>query len=58
MAAIGIIAIVSGIQWIVDGRKNFTGPRTSVDVFPGVDRDEVLEKETHEHCEHGEKERA
>ncbi|KAE8151693.1 amino acid/polyamine transporter I [Aspergillus avenaceus] len=27
IVAFGIIILVSGVQWIVDGRKNFTGPR-------------------------------
>jgi hypothetical protein len=36
VAAFGIILIVSTFQWIVDGRKNFTGPRVDVDVLAGV----------------------
>lgn len=36
IAAFGIILIISTFQWVVDGRKNFTGPRMSVDVVPGV----------------------
>ncbi|KAF7588850.1 hypothetical protein BBP40_005097 [Aspergillus hancockii] len=36
VAAFGIIFIVSGFQWIVDGRKNFTGPRVDIDVLAGV----------------------
>ncbi|KAI9370717.1 amino acid permease [Aspergillus egyptiacus] len=31
VAAMGIIFIVSTLQWLVDGRKNFTGPRVHVD---------------------------
>ncbi|PLB41056.1 amino acid permease [Aspergillus candidus] len=31
VVAFGIILIVSVVQWIVDGRKNFTGPRMDVD---------------------------
>lgn len=34
VAAFGIIIVISVIQWIVDGRKNFTGPRINVDEFP------------------------
>ncbi|KAF5864768.1 hypothetical protein ETB97_006613 [Aspergillus alliaceus] len=36
VAAFGIILIISTFQWIVDGRKNFTGPRVDVDVIAGV----------------------
>lgn len=36
MAAIGIILIISTFQWIIDGRKNYTGPRMNVDVVPAV----------------------
>ncbi|KAJ9493066.1 hypothetical protein VN97_g139 [Penicillium thymicola] len=35
VAAFGIVFIISVIQWIVDGRKNFVGPRISVEVFNG-----------------------
>lgn len=35
MAAFGIVFIISTFQWIVDGRKNFTGPRMDVDVLAG-----------------------
>ncbi|KAL1964882.1 hypothetical protein VTN77DRAFT_6235 [Rasamsonia byssochlamydoides] len=31
IVAFGIILIISVIQWIVDGRKNFTGPRVNLD---------------------------
>ncbi|PLN75542.1 amino acid permease [Aspergillus taichungensis] len=31
VVAFGIILIVSVVQWIVDGRKNFTGPRMDAD---------------------------
>ncbi|GAD97230.1 GABA permease GabA [Paecilomyces variotii No. 5] len=34
VAAFGIIIVISLIQWIVDGRKNFTGPRINVEEFP------------------------
>lgn len=32
VAAFGIILVISTFQWIIDGRKNFTGPRMDVDV--------------------------
>ncbi|KAJ5766609.1 uncharacterized protein N7511_004225 [Penicillium nucicola] len=35
VAAFGIVFIVSAIQWIVDGRKNFVGPRFEVEVLAG-----------------------
>lgn len=35
VAAFGIVLIISTFQWIVDGRKNFTGPRTDLDVLAG-----------------------
>ncbi|KAH8690276.1 amino acid/polyamine transporter I [Talaromyces proteolyticus] len=30
VVAFGIIVIISAVQWIIDGRKNFTGPRIDV----------------------------
>lgn len=33
VAALGIVFLVSLFQWIVDGRKNFTGPRVNIDEF-------------------------
>lgn len=30
IAAFAIILIISVFQWIVDGRKNFTGPRVNL----------------------------
>ncbi|RHZ65337.1 GABA permease GabA [Aspergillus thermomutatus] len=35
VAAFGIIIVISTIQWFVDGRKNFTGPRTDMDILTG-----------------------
>ncbi|KAJ5864528.1 Amino acid/polyamine transporter I [Penicillium soppii] len=35
VAAFGIVFIISTIQWIVDGRKNFVGPRIEVEIFTG-----------------------
>ncbi|KAJ5210491.1 Amino acid/polyamine transporter I [Penicillium cf. griseofulvum] len=35
VAAFGIVFVISTIQWIVDGRKNFVGPRIQVEVFNG-----------------------
>jgi choline transport protein len=31
VAAFGIVLVISVLQWIIDGRKNFTGPRISLD---------------------------
>lgn len=36
VAAFGIILIISTFQWIIDGRKNYTGPRIDVEVVPAV----------------------
>ncbi|KAL2421270.1 Choline transport protein [Exophiala dermatitidis] len=33
VAAFGIVLVISIIQWIVDGRKNFTGPQIDVDAL-------------------------
>lgn len=30
IVAFGIILLISTIQWFVDGRKNFTGPRADM----------------------------
>lgn len=30
IAAFAVIVIISVFQWIVDGRKNFTGPRVNL----------------------------
>jgi choline transport protein len=40
VAALGIVLLISLFQWIVDGRKNFTGPRHGLEelthgVMPG-----------------------
>jgi choline transport protein len=35
VAAFGVVFVISVIQWFVDGRKNFVGPRISVEVFNG-----------------------
>ncbi|KAL3493705.1 amino acid/polyamine transporter I [Aspergillus germanicus] len=37
VAAFGIIFIISAFQWVVDGRKNFTGPRVDEEVFAVVE---------------------
>lgn len=39
IVAFGIIILISGLQWIFDGRKNYTGPRITVD--EGVVADEL-----------------
>lgn len=54
VAAFGIIIIISGGQWIIDGRKNFTGPRIHADVAPedtATDNVELEAKATEEHIE-------
>lgn len=33
VAAFAIVLVVSVIQWIVDGRKNYTGPRLDVEAL-------------------------
>lgn len=35
VAAFGIVFIISAITWIVDGRKNYVGPRIEVEVLSG-----------------------
>ncbi|THC98479.1 hypothetical protein EYZ11_002064 [Aspergillus tanneri] len=35
VAAFGIVLIISTFQWVVDGRKNFIGPRIDVDIITG-----------------------
>ncbi|KAJ5624289.1 hypothetical protein N7510_000598 [Penicillium lagena] len=35
VAAFGIVFIISTIQWFVDGRKNFVGPRIEMEVLSG-----------------------
>lgn len=32
IVAFAIIIIISTVQWFVDGRKNFTGPRSDFDI--------------------------
>ena len=33
VAAFAIVLIISTIQWFVDGRKNYTGPRIDIDAL-------------------------
>lgn len=33
IAAFGIVFVISLIQWFIDGRNNFTGPRVEVDLL-------------------------
>ena len=33
VAAFAIVLIVSTIQWVVDGRKNYTGPQIDIDAL-------------------------
>jgi hypothetical protein len=35
VAAFGIVFVISTITWIVDGRKNYVGPRIEVEVLSG-----------------------
>ncbi|KAJ5594489.1 uncharacterized protein N7459_000697 [Penicillium hispanicum] len=35
VAAFGIVFIISSITWIIDGRKNYVGPRIEVEVLSG-----------------------
>ncbi|OJJ99299.1 hypothetical protein ASPACDRAFT_1901933 [Aspergillus aculeatus ATCC 16872] len=35
IVVVGVVMILSVFQWIVDGRKNFSGPRMDVDVISG-----------------------
>ncbi|OJJ00132.1 hypothetical protein ASPVEDRAFT_127821 [Aspergillus versicolor CBS 583.65] len=51
VAAFGIIVIVSTIQWIVDGRKNFTGPRVDTEVLAAVGGAPSIDEGTTEHRE-------
>ncbi|KAL4783514.1 amino acid/polyamine transporter I [Aspergillus varians] len=37
VAAFGIVFIISAIQWVFDGRKNFTGPRVDTEVLVAVE---------------------
>ncbi|KAL4810210.1 amino acid/polyamine transporter I [Aspergillus unguis] len=37
VAAFGVILIISTFQWIVDGRKNFTGPRVDTEMLAAVE---------------------
>lgn len=39
IVAFAIVIIISGIQWIVDGRKNYAGPQMDVDAM----RNEAVE---------------
>jgi choline transport protein len=41
-AAIGIIALVSATTWIVDGRKNFTGPDTGAENLVAQEKRESI----------------
>ena len=42
-AAIGVIGLVSLVTWVVDGRKNFTGPDTGVENLVAVEKRGVWE---------------
>ena len=40
MAAFGIVFVISAITWIVDGRKNYVGPRIEVEILSGQVEDQ------------------
>jgi choline transport protein len=48
VVAFGIILFISTFQWFVDGRKNFTGPRTDMglEVLEAMKSHEQPEVET------------
>ncbi|GAB1198893.1 hypothetical protein APSETT444_008223 [Aspergillus pseudonomiae] len=48
VAAFGIILVISTFQWVIDGRKNFTGPRSDVDILAGVVEEVPTHAETAE----------
>lgn len=33
IVAFGIVLLIAALQWIFDGRKNFTGPRVDMDAL-------------------------
>lgn len=33
IVAFGVILLIAAMQWIFDGRKNFTGPKVDVDAL-------------------------
>lgn len=41
IVAFAIIIIISTVQWFVDGRKNFHGPRTELEFLEAVESREV-----------------
>lgn len=48
MVAFGIILFISTFQWFIDGRKNFTGPRTDMglEVLEAMKSNEQPEADT------------
>lgn len=55
VAAFGIVFIISSFQWIVDGRKNFVGPRMDVDPLEGEVAVNVVAPSTNDHKSDSEK---
>ncbi|OJJ60799.1 hypothetical protein ASPSYDRAFT_42582 [Aspergillus sydowii CBS 593.65] len=51
VAAFGIIVVVSTVQWIVDGRKNFSGPRVDTEVLAAVGGAPSIDEGAAEHRE-------
>ncbi|KAJ6032334.1 hypothetical protein N7540_003066 [Penicillium herquei] len=43
VAAFGIVFVISAITWIVDGRKNYVGPRIEVEILSGQVEDKPHE---------------
>ncbi|OJJ84428.1 GABA permease GabA [Aspergillus glaucus CBS 516.65] len=55
VAAFGIVFIISSFQWIVDGRKNFVGPRMDADPLEGEVAVNVVAPSTSDHKQDSEK---
>ena len=55
VAAFGIVFIISSFQWIVDGRKNFVGPRMDVDPLEGEVAVNIVAPTTSDHKQDSEK---
>lgn len=55
VAAFGIVFIISAFQWIVDGRKNFVGPRMDVDPLEGEVAVNAVAPSTADHKQESEK---
>ena len=51
VVAFGIILFISTFQWFIDGRKNFTGPRTDMglEVLEALKSQEQKNGDAHTH---------